>query len=84
VTRRSAAGIVVIPGGCRGLPRRFGCEGATCHRAIGVVNGSFAAQPPDSRPAAGIVVIPGGCHGLPRQGSEGNGANMPSVRLRDG
>jgi hypothetical protein len=30
------------------------------------------------------VHIPGGCHGLPRQGSEGNGANMPSARLRDG
>jgi hypothetical protein len=31
----------MMPDGCRGLPRRFGCEGATCHRAIGAVNGSL-------------------------------------------
>jgi hypothetical protein len=58
LAQQSAAGIVVIPGGCHGLPRRFGCEGATCHRAIGAVNGSFAAQPRGSRPRENRAEVP--------------------------
>jgi hypothetical protein len=44
VSRRDRA-VDSRPGGCHGITP-LGSTGTTCHRAIGTVNGSFAAGPP--------------------------------------